>query len=240
MTRVADIKGQRFGRLVVLERADSRRGEAYWLCGCDCGEPATIRGTNLRSGTTQSCGCLQVERTIAATPKRVATLVARGSKRKPSRLVGDALCWQCPACKRWLPAEGFYSKPQNANGLTSRCRPCHGEQSVRTRNADLVRDTNRAYMRRARAGNICRFREREREASRKRTASIKSRARYLLNAAVRSGKVEKPETCERCGAGGKLHGHHWDYSRPLEVKWLCPPCHGIAHRKTDAGREAAA
>lgn len=55
-----DIKGQRFGKLTVLERdLDNQTYEgAFWKCQCDCGNIITTSGKNLRLGHTQSCGCL--------------------------------------------------------------------------------------------------------------------------------------------------------------------------------------
>jgi hypothetical protein len=65
---VIDRLGLRYGRLVVLERAAriEGRSEARWLCQCDCGKTTVVRGRLLGNGTTQSCGCLMVERVIAA------------------------------------------------------------------------------------------------------------------------------------------------------------------------------
>ena len=57
---VKDLVGQRFGHLIVTERAGSdHRGEAKWACICDCGNPTIlyILGSNLRTGHTRSCGC---------------------------------------------------------------------------------------------------------------------------------------------------------------------------------------
>jgi len=48
----------------------------------------------------------------------------------------------------------------------------------------------------------------------------------LLNAAVKSGKVIKPTICSKCGKLRKVTAHHDDYSKPLQVKWLCYECHG--------------
>ncbi len=50
-----------------------------------------------------------------------------------------------------------------------------------------------------------------------------------LRNAVRTGKIIKPTKCERCGKGGKLDGHHKDYSKPLEAMWLCYHCHRAIH-----------
>lgn len=47
--------------------------------------------------------------------------------------------------------------------------------------------------------------------------------------AVRSGRIKRLP-CEVCGEP-KTHGHHKDYSKPLEVNWLCSTHHGELHRK---------
>ncbi len=57
-----DLTGQKYGRLTVLKRApNDSHGTAQWLCRCDCGNLKTVRGVNLRSGNTKSCGCLNKE-----------------------------------------------------------------------------------------------------------------------------------------------------------------------------------
>jgi hypothetical protein len=58
MVKLIDITGQRFGRLVVVQRANSTpRGKARWLCQCDCGKAHVTTSENLRCGDTRSCGC---------------------------------------------------------------------------------------------------------------------------------------------------------------------------------------
>lgn len=53
------LEGKRFGRLVVLKRADNtKKGMTYWLCKCDCGNTKIVRGTHLQAGKIKSCGCL--------------------------------------------------------------------------------------------------------------------------------------------------------------------------------------
>jgi len=64
-----DITGQRFGRLVALRRevrGKGHRKRGYWLCQCDCGNQKWILVSNLTRGLTESCGCLQRERTSKA------------------------------------------------------------------------------------------------------------------------------------------------------------------------------
>lgn len=57
-SKIKDIKGKRFGRLVVIEKSEHRspQGNVMWTCQCDCGEIVTIRSTSLISGNTKSCG----------------------------------------------------------------------------------------------------------------------------------------------------------------------------------------
>lgn len=53
-----DLRGQRFGSLVILGRHGIRlKRNIVWLCQCDCGTKKEVLGANLYNGTTQSCGC---------------------------------------------------------------------------------------------------------------------------------------------------------------------------------------
>jgi hypothetical protein len=61
----------------------------------------------------------------------------------------------------------------------------------------------------------------------------KDRARKALSAAVRRGVLDRPDSCSRCGGPGRPEGHHDDYTRPLDVAWLCKPCHVAEHRDTE-------
>jgi len=56
-----DRVGQRFGRLVVTQLDKPQKGLTYWICQCDCGNTTSVRVDSLRTGYTQSCGCLQRE-----------------------------------------------------------------------------------------------------------------------------------------------------------------------------------
>lgn len=57
----------------------------------------------------------------------------------------------------------------------------------------------------------------------------KERARQKVRYAVWSGKLQKPERCEACSSVARLHGHHDDYEKPLDVRWLCAGCHAAVH-----------
>ena len=64
-----DLTGKRFGRLVVIERADDKftisgYKRKRWLCKCDCGNEIITDGQSLKQGTTKSCGCLAKEQAL--------------------------------------------------------------------------------------------------------------------------------------------------------------------------------
>ena len=61
--RAVDMTGRKAGKLTVIARAGSRKGNALWLCTCECGGRATVDGSNLRTGQTRSCGCLNLQST---------------------------------------------------------------------------------------------------------------------------------------------------------------------------------
>lgn len=54
--------GQRFGSLTVIGLVNIPE-ESVWLCLCDCGKFVRVKGGNLRSGNTRSCGCGRTEKT---------------------------------------------------------------------------------------------------------------------------------------------------------------------------------
>lgn len=63
----------------------------------------------------------------------------------------------------------------------------------------------------------------------------KARCRRIVREACRTGQLVRPDRCSSCGkmdegaAFGRtmIQGHHNDYSRPLDVEWLCPACHRL-------------
>lgn len=58
MAKLRDLTGQRFTRLVVIERAENANcGRSMWRCRCDCGNEVCVIGQNLVRGRSRSCGC---------------------------------------------------------------------------------------------------------------------------------------------------------------------------------------
>lgn len=55
-------------------------------------------------------------------------------------------------------------------------------------------------------------------------------ARWAVNRAIAAGRLVR-QPCANCGAA-KSQAHHSDYSKPLDVRWLCQPCHMKAHKES--------
>ena len=60
----------------------------------------------------------------------------------------------------------------------------------------------------------------------------KKAAKDALRMAVRYKKIDKPDYCSKCGEKSIIHGHHENYSKPLDVIWLCHLCHVAEHKES--------
>ncbi|NTI80473.1 hypothetical protein [Rhizobium rhizogenes] len=113
MGELIDITGMRFGRLVVIDRAENKGDtRARWHCICDCGGEKTTSGKNLRTGITQSCGCLGLEwaREMGASPEYTAAnaerIVSHGHKRRAGK---------SPEYRSWLQIKRRCSDPTDSD-----------------------------------------------------------------------------------------------------------------------------
>ncbi len=97
------------------------------------------------------------------------------------------------------------------------------KQRYAERHPERVEEAKRRYVEKNRA---------KAQESKRRWATANREKRYAqgrLQKALRAGRVVQPLFCEICGKGGSLHAHHADYTKPLDVCWLCPKCHKAAH-----------
>lgn len=161
----------------------------------------------------------------------------------------------CVHCKLDLPREAFGKRKDKRNGLTSWCKKCNNERSKRNRESYKRRGikywkeyssdpVHQAYRRK-----YCRERYRnlgmtEGQKERKRVRQNKEYhdkkilerekivARRMVARAVSDGSLSKSK-CEypNCKYPRlRVEAHHIDYSKPLDVVWLCTQHHGLADR----------
>lgn len=110
MSKVHDLTGQRFGRLLIIERNGSNKnGRAMWRCRCDCGEEVTILGSMLINGKAMSCGCLRRERS-----REALTKIATKHGGKYDRLYN---VWVGMKKRCYLPSNSSYYN-YGARGIT--------------------------------------------------------------------------------------------------------------------------
>lgn len=160
----------------------------------------------------------------------------------PHCTVKEKRCFKCGAK---LPLEEFYPHPRMADGHLNKCKVCARadvrENRMKHRSYYRLYDAHRYRADPKRGQQSCEYamtssgQERLR-ASKARWAQknrFKRRAHSCLSKALRSGRIHKPNTCQACGTevvdSRRLHAHHEDYSKPLEVEWLCSTCHGLRH-----------
>jgi hypothetical protein len=56
-----ELVGRKFGRLTVISFDTMKNNQSIWKCLCDCGNGVEVRGNQLTSGNTRSCGCLSLD-----------------------------------------------------------------------------------------------------------------------------------------------------------------------------------
>ena len=148
---------------------------------------------------------------------------------------------QCFKCEQVKPLDEFYQDGRMLDGFLNKCKQCTRLDVKKNRKKKLEQykeyDRERA-MRPNRVAARKEYAASERGKAIQRLAHKKSRerfpekfkARYVLNNAIRDGKIVRPLMC-RCGSTGRIEAHHIDYSKPLEVIWLCKPCHVKADKE---------
>lgn len=159
----------------------------------------------------------------------------RDERRRLAALVNSNKPKVCSVC-------GVQKTESEFRPGTRKCKPCSYVISKHSLNSNPEALKKRAISRK-------RFWDKDRPKNRKRLLESrkrngvsyaqgrykkepeKMRARYAVFQAVKSGVLKRPSTCESCGQSGRIEGHHHDYTKQLDVKWLCKDCHAKEHSK---------
>ena len=134
---------------------------------------------------------------------------------------------ECFKCKTVKPLEEFYKHFGMADGHVNKCKGCNKNDVTNNRNKNI--EKYRAYDRErglnpARIKATTEITRAWREEDKRR-----GKAHSAVGKAIRSGDLVR-QPCIRCGAE-KSVAHHEDYDKPLEVMWLCQPCHKQRHKE---------
>lgn len=165
---------------------------------------------------------------------------------------------RCFHCKEEKNPEEFYKNKTNKDGLTSDCKICvlkrqyyeKRESILEKRRVYREKNRDKISLKEAtrRLNDADRFeKNRQRHFSwsknnRKRLNAYqrewyqenkeKRRAHVVLSRAIRAGKIVRPINCSQCLKECKPDGHHEEYSKPLEVIWICRACHSRKSPRT--------
>ena len=143
----------------------------------------------------------------------------------------------CFKCHEHKPLSEFYAHSQMSQGTLNKCKECtkrDASEHYAKKMADPVwvakeRNRQRIKERARRAiGRQSPCKIESKNAWRKRNP-IKSRAQIRVAYAVRKGALVR-QPCQVCGSTN-VQAHHDDYSRPLDVRWLCVKHHNEHHVK---------
>ncbi len=145
-----NLVGKRFGRLEVLkEDGHNRHKQLYWMCQCDCGNKVRTLVGGLKSGHTQSCGCLHRER-ASEQGKKAAHVFKKGVRvgrltiiGKTKERKGSSVMWRCKCdCGNETLVRSVYLK----DGTTKSCGClCHDEETLIKRGKAISKALRKKY-----------------------------------------------------------------------------------------------
>ena len=142
----------------------------------------------------------------------------------------------CFKCGKEKPLSDFYKHPKMKDGHLNKCKECNKKdvQQNYRKNIDYYKEYDRE--RNKKPERIESKRKKEKQWNKNNPEKLlkykkkyreenpeKYKAHNLVNNAIRDGILIK-QNCEICGKED-THAHHEDYSKPLDVIWLCPQCH---------------
>lgn len=139
---------------------------------------------------------------------------------------------RCAKCGRELPVSEFNKKRNSRDGLQDTCRKCFSDYNRERYASD--RERFKSQVKRYRSENPDRELKTRLKACKKNPTA--RNAYKVVDAALRAGVITRPDVCYGCGCSSSEHrieAHHHDYSKSLDVIWLCTPC----HRRMDMRRQ---
>jgi len=136
---------------------------------------------------------------------------------------------ECFKCGETKPLTDFYKHKQMKDGRVNKCKICNKKDVAEHRidNIDKIRQYDRDRGSRLPQGYQKEWRDKN---------PNKYRAHNLVNNNIRSGNLHS-QPCVICGAE-KTVAHHDDYSKPLNVRWMCQVHHKQWHAKNGEGKNS--
>jgi hypothetical protein len=155
---------------------------------------------------------------------------------------------KCFVCNLEKDLSEFYKHPKMGDGYLNKCKDCCKKQATERRNQKLEQvrayDRNRPnkkeryqkakeYKSKMREENPEKFDKIFHGTRRRYRAKFKEKmlAESKADYAIKKGKLKRPDRCMICNVFCKPQAHHSDYSKSLDVLWLCATCHASVHKR---------
>lgn len=147
----------------------------------------------------------------------------------------------CRECNTEKPLSEFYKHSQMMDGHLNKCIPCVKSRVHKHRKVNLEKireyDKKRASKpHRVQARKDYQQTDVGKLAKKKAVDAYYKRypmtyaAHVITGNAVRDGRLFQATSCSVCNSTEKIEGHHDDYTKPMEVRWLCNKCHREWHK----------
>lgn len=134
---------------------------------------------------------------------------------------------KCFKCSKEKPLNEFYKHSQMADGYLGKCKECTKKDTHQRSINPISREKIRLYEQK-RFNNLERKKKiAEYQRNTRKNNNEKYKARTKVKVSIRNGSLTKL-SCEICG-NSKSEAHHEDYSKPLDVRWLCFSHHRMIH-----------
>lgn len=132
----------------------------------------------------------------------------------------------CFKCGNVLALSEFYKHPRMGDGHLGKCKACTKKDvsaNYAKRRKQYSEYDRQRYKDPARRAKLAEYTNRRRKLN-----PVKAKAWRQVHYALRTGKLRRLP-CSSCGSKKNVQAHHEDYSKPLDVVWLCFVCHREHH-----------
>lgn len=134
----------------------------------------------------------------------------------------------CFKCQQQKVLKDFYAHERMSYGHFNKCKECAKKDTAahREKNIDKIRALDR---KRSKKIKYKKQRATIVNATRKNHPEF-AKAHNAVRTAIIKGALKRMP-CEKCGSTLKIHAHHDDYFKPMDIKWLCATHHRARHRE---------
>jgi hypothetical protein len=150
----------------------------------------------------------------------------------------------CRDCQIEKPISDFYKHSQMFDGHLNKCIVCVKNRVLKHRqtNIDAIRKYDKE--RSKKPHRIQAKKDYEQTEKGKLTKKIAMKtynakhplryaAHIVVNNAIRDKKLIAQKNCSVCNSTTKIEGHHDDYTKPMDLRWLCEKCHKEWHKHNE-------